>query len=202
MRMADLVVAETEAHADFFAELAGLPRDRFAVCFLGASEQLFRPGWSPTEPFHCVYHGKLIPHHGIDVVLEAARLAPDVQFRIVGAGQQDALLDRGVPSNVERVGWVQRERIPSELWSAGCALGIFGSNERVGRVITNKAFEALACGTPLVTADTPAARELLVDGESALLIPPGDPDALAAAVMRIAGDPDLPQRLSTPGRAR
>ena len=49
-------------------------------------------------------------------------------------------------------------------------------------MIPNKAFQALACGTPLVTADTPAARELLRDGESALLVPPGDPEALAAAV--------------------
>ena len=53
-------------------------------------------------------------------------------------------------------------------------------------MIPNKAFQALACGTPLVTADTPAARELLVDGESALLVPAGDPEALAAAVRRLA----------------
>ncbi len=56
-------------------------------------------------------------------------------------------------------------------------------------MIPNKAFQAIACGTPLVTADTPAARELLVDGESALLVPPGDPRALAAAIRRLAADP-------------
>ena len=200
MRMADIVVAENEVHAQFFADLTGLPRERFATCFLGASEPLFGPGWSPSRPFHCVYHGKLIPHHGIDTILEAARLAPEVTFRIVGAGQLDALLDEGVPANVERVGWVEPERIPGELRSAGCALGIFGTNDRVGRVVTNKAFEALACGTPLITADTPAAREVMVDGESAVLIPAGDPAALAAAVRRVAGDETLARSLSEGGR--
>ena len=200
MRAADLVVAETEAHADFFAELSGVSRERFAVCLLGASEPLFGAGWSPIEPFYCLYHGKLIPHHGLETILEAARLAPDVRFRIVGAGQLDTLLDRGVPANVERVGWLDRERIPAELWGAACALGIFGTNDRVNRVITNKAFEALACGTPLVTADTPAARELLVPGESALLVPPGDPHALASAITTIVSDREFRHRLSEGGR--
>ena len=68
-------------------------------------------------------------------------------------------------------------------------------------MIPNKAFQAVACGTPLVTADTPAARELLVDGESALLVPPGDPEALADALRRLATNPELAKRLSTGGRA-
>ena len=52
-------------------------------------------------------------------------------------------------------------------------------------MIPNKVFQALACGTPVVTADTPAARELLRDGESALLVPPGDPAALVDAIRRV-----------------
>ena len=68
-------------------------------------------------------------------------------------------------------------------------------------MIPNKAFQAIACGTPLVTADTPAARELLVDGESALLVPPGDGQALAKALRGLAADPDLAQALRAGGHA-
>ena len=68
-------------------------------------------------------------------------------------------------------------------------------------MIPNKAFQAIACGTPLVTADTPAARELLVDGESAILVPPGDPTALAAAVRRLASEPELARRIAEGGLA-
>ena len=68
-------------------------------------------------------------------------------------------------------------------------------------MIPNKAFQALACGTPLVTADTPAARELLTDGESALLVPPGNAEALARRLRRLAGDPGLAATLSAGGLA-
>ena len=73
---------------------------------------------------------------------------------------------------------------------------------RPARVIPNKAFQALACGTPLVTADTPGARELLADGVSALLVPPGEPEALAAAVRRLAGDAALAERIGEPRTRR
>jgi glycosyltransferase involved in cell wall biosynthesis len=68
-------------------------------------------------------------------------------------------------------------------------------------VIPNKAFQALACGVPLVTADTPAARELLADEETALLVPPGDPDALAEALRRLAAEPETARRIALAGQA-
>jgi len=198
LRAADLVVADTKTNARFLADLAGLPRERVEVCFVGAEERVFQPGWNPTELFTALFVGKLIPLHGVATVLEAARIAPDLRFRIIGTGQLDQLLTER-PPNVEHVAWVDYERLPDELHMAGCALGVFGTSEKAGRVIPNKAFQALACGVPLITADTPAARELLVDEESALLVPPGDAEALAAAVRRLAADPTLPQRLAEGG---
>jgi glycosyltransferase involved in cell wall biosynthesis len=198
LRSADLVVCDTQANADHLAGLASLDPGRIAVCLVGAEERIFSPGWRPQEPFTCLFVGKLIPLHGLETILEAARLAPELPFRIVGSGQLDSLLD-DAPANVEHVHWVDYERLPDELHHAGCALGVFGTSGKAARVIPNKAFQALACGTPLVTADTPAARELLVDGESALLVAPGNPGALALAISRIAADPSLAQKLSGGG---
>ena len=200
LRAADLVVADTGANAAYLAALADLPADRVRTCFVGAEERVFRPGWKPQDPFTCLFVGKLIPLHGLDTILTAARAAPELPFRLVGDGQLELLLqDR--PPNVEWIRWVEYERLPDELHRAGCALGIFGTSDKARRVIPNKAFQAIACGTPLVTADTPAARELLVDGESALLVPPGDGQALAAALRRLAADPGLAETLSAGGRA-
>jgi glycosyltransferase involved in cell wall biosynthesis len=198
LRSADLVVADTRANADFFAELGGLAQDDVEVCFVGAEERVFSPGWKPAQPFHALFVGKLIPLHGLSTVLEAARIANDLRFRIVGSGQLEPLLRRR-PANVEHVPWVEYERLPRELHRAGCALGVFGTSEKASRVIPNKVFQALACGVPVVTADTSGARELLVDDESALLVPPGDAPALAAAVRRLVEDPPLARRLAEGG---
>ena len=195
---ADVVVADTQANADFLAELADLPEKQFAVCFVGAEERLFRPGWAPEEPASAVFVGKLIPLHGLETILGAARFAPELRFRVIGSGQLENLLESR-PPNVEWVRWVEYDLLPAELHRAACALGIFGTSDKARRVIPNKAFQALACGVPLVTADTPAARELLTDGESALLVPPGDPEALADALRRVMTDPALARRLADGG---
>lgn len=197
-RSADVVVADTEAHGRYLAELAGL--GEVPVCFVGAEERLFQPTWRPPERFTVLFVGKLIPLQGIATILQAARLAAEIPFRIVGSGQLEELL-ADAPPNVEHVAWIEYEALPGELVQAGCALGIFGTTGKAQRVIPNKAFQALASGAPLVTADTPAARELLVDGESALLVPPGDPEALAGAIERLAASTALAERIAAGGRA-
>ena len=199
LRLPDLVVADTDANADFLAGLAEIPRSRVRTCLVGAEERLFHPGWRPDDSFHTLFVGKLIPLHGLDVILEAARLAPELQVRVIGTGQLDELMKER-PPNVEWREWADYEQLPAEYWGAGCALGIFAPSEKAARVIPNKAFQALACGTPLITGDTRGARELLVDGESALLVPPGNPAALAEALRRLATDPELARRLGAGGR--
>jgi glycosyltransferase involved in cell wall biosynthesis len=67
-------------------------------------------------------------------------------------------------------------------------------------VIPNKAFQALAVGTPLITAASEGARELLVDGDNALL-PDALPASLAAAIVTLRDDAALAERIGHAGRA-
>jgi glycosyltransferase involved in cell wall biosynthesis len=186
---AEVVVADTHAHAELFASLGAR---RCEVCFVGADERVFHPDDARRDS-HVLFVGKLIPLHGVETILAAARLLPDTPFRVVGSGQLDAAL-AARPPNVEWVPWIQYERLGEEYRLAGCALGVFGTSAKASRVIPNKAFHALACATPLVTADTPGVRELLTDRVDARLVPPGDADALAAAIGDALGDVALGAR--------
>lgn len=196
-RAADLVVADTQANADFMCGLAGI--DDVAVCYIGAEERLFRPAWQRPEDFHVLFVGKLAPLHGLDLILEAARRLPDVSFRIVGTGQvTDVLATR--PSNVEHVPWVEYEHLPDLYARAGCSLGVFGSSGKAQRVIPHKTFQALAVGAPVITADTPAAREMLVDRRDCLFVE-HTPESLAQAIVALRDDQALAERIAAGGRA-
>jgi glycosyltransferase involved in cell wall biosynthesis len=199
IRLSDLTVADTEAHAAYLAELARVPRDRLEVCLVGAEEDVFRPPWRPRAGFTCVFAGKFSPLHGLGTIIDAARQLPETQFKVVGSGQLDHVL-AVAPANVDWVRWLELPRLGDEYRAASVVLGIFGTTGKASRVIPNKVFQALACGAPVVTANTPAARELLRDGHDALLVAPGDPDALATAIRRLQADRELWRAIAANGR--
>ena len=70
-----------------------------------------------------------------------------------------------------------------KMYDAGAdlCLGVFGATPKAARVVPHKVYTALAAGRPVLTADTPAVRELLRPGEEVWTMPPGDPDALPLA---------------------
>ena len=65
-----------------------------------------------------------------------------------------------------------------------CILGIFGDTDKAGRVVPYKAYQAMASNRPLITALGPATRNLAAEG--LLLVPPGDPQQLAEAILDLA----------------
>jgi glycosyltransferase involved in cell wall biosynthesis len=208
-RAADALLLDTDAHVEFFERELGVSRTLFTRLWAGADEALFQPRAAlPAEGrrFRVLFVGKFIPLHGVDVVLRAAKLLdddPEIEMRLVGEGQlhgeMRALADELGLRNVEFAGWARYQDLPKELARCHVALGIFSPGAKALRVIPNKVFQALAMGRTVVTEDSPAVRELLVDGEHALLVRPGDPQALADAIRRLKVDPVLRERLANAG---
>jgi glycosyltransferase involved in cell wall biosynthesis len=194
-RLPRLVLADTWAHAAYYQEAFGLSRDHLAVVPVGALPEPRADGSARTpadgEPLTVLQYGKWSPLHGADVVLEAAELLQDDPFRfvLIGEGQLSAEL-RGVVAargliNVEWLGEQPAAELRAHTLAADVCLGVFGGSAKAARVVPNKVFDALACGRPVVTADSDGAREWLSDGETALLTPAGDAAALAAVLRRL-----------------
>ncbi|MDX6646335.1 MAG: hypothetical protein QOK40_2062 [Miltoncostaeaceae bacterium] len=206
LRAADLVMADTEAGAEFLHTRFGVPAARICVVPVGAEPGRFPPAPPPAGPPRALFYGKLAPLHGLETVLAAARMRGVPPLRLIGEGQLGPWLAeelrRSPPPGIEHVPWVPYERLGGEVAAAAICLGAFGTSAKAARVIPNKVHQAMAAARPVVTADTPAARELLADGRDALLVPAGDPDALAAALRRLGSDPELRLRLGEAARRR
>jgi glycosyltransferase involved in cell wall biosynthesis len=97
---------------------------------------------------------------------------------------------------------VPYERLGEEVAAAAICLGAFGTSEKASRVVPNKVWQAMAAARPVVTADTPGVREVLRGDREAVLVPAGDAAALAAALARLAGDPELRARMGDAARRR
>jgi glycosyltransferase involved in cell wall biosynthesis len=191
----DLVLADTRAHAAYFQERFALPRRRLAVVPVGALPEPQATGAARApgtgEPLTVFQYGKWSPLHGAETVLDAAEslLAEPFRFVLAGEGQlsgdlRAAIARRGL-SNVVWLGALTHAELRAHTLAADVCLGVFGRSDKAARVIPNKVYDGLACGRPVVTARTPGARELLHDGETALLVPAGDGAALAAALRRL-----------------
>jgi glycosyltransferase involved in cell wall biosynthesis len=81
---------------------------------------------------------------------------------------------------------VPNTELPALVAEHDVCLGIFGSGEKARRVVPNKVFQGAAAGCAVVTSDTTPQRRVL--GEGAILVPPGNADALAAALRELAAD--------------
>lgn len=205
-RMADVVLADTSANADLLAADLGIARDRIAVVGIAQpdpGEPAPLPAGGPLRALLVATH---IPLHGVPTAIEAVRrLGRDggVALRVVGTGQG---LDDAKRAAADVAGVAIEDRFAPEdevraMYAAShVGLGIFGATEKAARVVPLKAALTMAAGRALVTRDSGASREAL--GEDALLVPPADPDALAAALVRLRDDRALVERLGASGRRR
>jgi len=144
---------------------------------------------------------RLVPQKGLDVLLEAfARVPPPARLVIAGSGPLRAALE----ARAARPDLSGRVRLPGPRADAAAvlaALDVFVLPSRwegFGLVL----LEAMAAGKPIVASHVSAIPEVVAAGETALLVPPDDPAALAAALCTLLEDPARRQAMGAAGRAR
>lgn len=148
---------------------------------------------------------RLDPQKGFPIALAAFSKVlaevPDAILVVVGEGKDRealGLLTESERARVDMRGAVPNEEVPSYL--AACELFV---SPAVGQESFGIALiEAMAAGLPVVAADIPGYREVVSDGVEGLLVPPRDPEALAAGLVRVLREPELAARLGEAGRER
>jgi phosphatidylinositol alpha-mannosyltransferase len=152
-----------------------------------------------------LFVGRLHARKGFLVAVAAFRMLasdrPDLRLIVVGEGEQrDAvgLLPEILRDRVTMVGTVEHAALPRLHAASDVYIGSAVGGESFGYVL----IEAMAAGLPVVASDIPGYDEVVRDGVDGLLVPPSDPDALAAAVARVLDDRSLAAALAARGAER
>ena len=185
----------------------GIPTERVAVVHCGLDHASYRvdPMVAKSVRPTALYIGRVRRYKGVDWVMRAMprvlERVPAARLLVVGDGPYLAALRREaarlkVEGAVEFLGFLplaEKVRRLNEAWL------LVQPSPKEGWGLT--VVEAGACGTAVVAADSPGLRDSVRDGETGLLVPWGDDERLAAAMVRVLDDAPLRERLGASGRA-
>ena len=172
----------------------------------GRKEARCRLGIDKGTPL-VAYTGHLYQWKGVYTLVRAAQRMPEVMVLIVGGTPRDAerlgeFIRTENIGNVQMAGHVPPAHVPLYLAAASVLVLPNSAEATISRYYTSplKMFEYMAAERPIVASDLPSLREVLRNGENALLVPPDDPHALAEGVRHLLADPTLAKRLAIQAR--
>jgi glycosyltransferase involved in cell wall biosynthesis len=203
------VIAITEALRRFNVERVGLPEQKLVTAHYG----LDRPpaAWAPNPDLGLAPDARVLlaiarlaPQKGLDLAVRALVRVREAEPRavlvVLGEGPERGPLER----LARELGVADALFLPGRVGDVAALL------ERAELLVHPARWEgfglalleAMLAARPVVAARASSAPELVADGETGLLVPPEDPDALAAAALRVLGDRALAERLGEAGLAR
>lgn len=192
MHLSDVTIIDTPLHKDYLVRTFGLRPHRVRVIELQARSDLFypRPEIHPsasTRPVQILFYGTLIPLQGVDVIAAASKILDDqgapVHFTFIGPKKLQDFLQGKTGRNVTIKPFATLPQIAESICRSHLCLGIFGTSGKALRVVPHKVVDAVACGVPLLTGDTPAIRDRYAGNPHVMTCHPGNAMALATAIM-------------------
>ena len=219
LRHAHVIVTVSRVLRDQLVD-RGVEPHRILVCPNGVDAGIYHPGRDPSPVRHRLgLEGKTVvgflgtfgPWHGAPILASAAgevlKRHPEAAFLFVGDGPerrrtQEILEQQGMQERCRFTGLVPQEEAPDYLAACDLLASPHVANPDGTRFFGSptKLFEYMAMGRGIVASRLEQIGEILRDEETALLVPPGDPNALAAALSRLLNDPALAARLGQQAR--
>lgn len=208
-----VISSHTEEAVRRLAPGAAVTRIPFGATFDVPPADAGAPSRSRGDPLDLLFVGRLVERKGVHVLLDALALLrrdrPELEVRleVVGEGSMRAEWEaRAAELGLDRVrfsGMLAREALERRF--AACDAFVLpavrdakGDVEGLGVVL----IEALLYGRPVIASASGGIVDIVRDGETGLLVPSGDPAALARAIERYADDPALARALAERGRER
>jgi glycosyltransferase involved in cell wall biosynthesis len=208
-RQADKVLLDTASHRDYFIETFDLSPEKLDFFYVSCNEDIFHPlpRKKQDNTFQVFFYSSYLPLHGVQHIIQAAKLLEaqtQIHFRLIGEGPTypaaRLLADQLDLRRIDFIPPVPYTQLPFEIAQADlCLAGPFGETAKAKRVIPGKLFQFMAMARPAVAGNTAANQELLTHQHHAWLIPPGEAEALAAAIVRLKEDQGLLQSLAWEG---
>jgi glycosyltransferase involved in cell wall biosynthesis len=192
---ADLVLADTTLHADFYTGQLNSPADKTVVIPVGAEEELFtvQPFPEDTNTVEVLFYGSFINLQGPETIVKAATLLPDIKFTLLGEGPLKKSCQEHAQghASIHFENWIDYKTLPERIGKAHILLGIFGDSPKASRVIPNKVYQSLACGRPTITRYSEAYEEEMRNTEQGLFfVEPASPELLADKITELLSAPD------------
>ena len=213
-RHADLVVVNSPG---FIAHVSTHGAKRVELVPNGSDTVMFNPDFK-GESFrqHHALEGKFIAlyagAHGmsndLDVLLQSAEILadyPEITFVLLGDGKEkSALQEKAKRMNLDNVRFIApipKTRMPEALAAADICIAILKPVPLYATVFPNKVFDYMAAGRPVVLAIDGVIRKLIENAEAGIYVTPGDPRAMATAILKLHKDPQLCMQLGANGRS-
>jgi glycosyltransferase involved in cell wall biosynthesis len=200
------VICITEKLAKYTAETYGVEYDRLFVAPDGVNMSPYKDFTQshardllglPSEQDIVLYTGHCYPGKGVETLIRAAEHINALVY-IAGGYETDIERIRTVtelPDNVRLTGFIEPSQIPQYQVAADILVAPYDDRSR-DYLSPLKLFEYMAAGKPIVASDKPVLREVLTDGENALLFKTGDPDDLARQIQALLTDDSLRSSLA------
>ena len=191
------MVADTKKHKEFFEKTLLVNRKKIFVLYVGAEESLFSPMEYPkkNKQFEVLFYGSFLELHGVDIIMEAAKLCTDINIKwtLLGDGDLKKIIEKEIAlmDNISIEPWIAYEDLSKRMAKANVLLGVFGKTLLSELVIPNKAFQAMAIARPLITGLSKAYPKEILNSGIISFIELGSPKSLAKEVRKYFKEKDF-----------